>query len=339
MIRGLLRAVARLVWVLALVFTVTSLSFVVSNVLPGDPARLLVGPQASPRDVERARVIYALDEPLHRQYTTFLAKLVHTGPAVFDAKKDKEHRSCAALGAGLHLDLGYSYYYRKPVVDLLATRIPRSFELALAALFVQLTLGLGLGLFAASKRGTTWDEGAIGLTLVAVSAPTFLSGLLLQYVLAYRLRLVPYDGYGDSTAEWLATLVLPALTLGLFGAALYARIARDELVTLLRADFVRTARAKGASELRVLFVHALRVALLPIGTLAVLDLGGLVGGAVVTESLFRWPGLGQLAVDGLLHREGPVLVGVVLFASLAIALSTWVLDLLTPWLDPRLRQR
>ncbi len=336
--RALWRIVTRFLWIVALVFGIASLSFVVSNLLPGDPARLMVGPQASVRDVERAREIYALDQPISAQYAAYMGKLVHLGERQVDRKKDKAHKSCASLGLGVHVDLGYSYYYRQPVVDLLEVRIPRSFQLAITAWLFQLVVGLGLGVFAASRRGTAWDEAAIGATLAGVSAPTFLTGLFLQYILAYRLRLLPYDGYGATSAEQLKALVLPALTLGIFGASLYARIARDEVGSLLRLDFVRTARAKGASPRRALWVHAVRVAIVPIATLATLDLGTLVGGAVVTETLFRWPGLGQLAVDGLLHREGPVLVGVVLFSATAIALSTWILDVLTLLFDPRIRK-
>jgi peptide/nickel transport system permease protein len=164
----------------------------------------------------------------------------------------------------------------------------------------------------------------------------FLVGLLLQYVLAYRLGLLPYDGYGKTTAEQLRAMVLPAVTLGVLGVALYARLTRDEVTTALAQDFSRTARAKGASRRRVLLVHALRAAMLPIVTVAALDLGTLIGGAIVTEKLFRWPGVGQMAVDAVLNRDGQVILGVVLFTSTAVALSTVLLDLVLPFVDPRL---
>src|SRR5262249_16881968 len=149
-------------------------------------------------------------------------------------------------------------------------------------------------------------------------------------------RLLPYDGYGATPAEHLASLVLPALTLGLCGAAFYARIARDELGSLLEQDFLRAARAKGASRARGLVVHALRNALVPIATLAALDLGTMVGGAVITEKLFRWPGVGQMAIEALLNRDGPVIFGTVLFASLAVVASTLLVDLAQLALDPRI---
>src|SRR5262249_47167581 len=159
-------------------------------------------------------------------------RLVHLAPA---AATDDEHRSCSVVGP-VHFDLGYSFHYRKPVAKLLAERIPRSFELGLAALVVQLGIGMGAGAFAAARRGRRSDDAIMSATLFGISAPTFLSGLALQYALAYRLRLLPYDGYGTTSLEHARSLVLPALTLGVFGASVYARLVRDELATLLRAD-------------------------------------------------------------------------------------------------------
>ncbi|MFO0757646.1 MAG: ABC transporter permease [Byssovorax sp.] len=336
---ALARVLRRLGWALVLMAGIATLSFIVSQVLPGDPARMTLGPQASAADVAKARALYGLDQPLRVQYVRYLERLVHTGPRVIDPKADPAHRSCGSIGLGVHVDLGFSFFYRKPVVDLLAAKIPRSVELAFAALLVQILLGLGLGTFAASRRRTGWDEAATGVALLGVSAPTFLSGLLLQYLLAYKLGLLPYDGYAPSGLDHLRALVLPSLTLGLFGSALYARLARDELGAVLDQDFIRAARGRGASNLRVLVVHALRNALLPLATLALLDLGTLVGGAVVTERVFRWPGLGQMAVDAVQNRDGPVIFGTVLFAAAAVVASTLTLDVLLWALDPRLRSR
>jgi peptide/nickel transport system permease protein len=337
-IAALLHALRRLGWAALVVAGITVLSFVIAHVLPGDPARMLVGPQASAADVEHARRIHGLDRPVPAQLAAFVRRLVHTGAAA-GARGDPDHKSCAAAPFGVHLDLGYSFHYRKPVVDLIQAKAPRSAELAAAALLVQLTIGLALGLVAAARRGTLWDDATVGATLLAVSAPAFVLGLVLQYWLAYRLRLLPYDGYGATPAEHLRSIVLPAMTLGIFGCALYARIVREELRVLLRQDFIRTARAKGASRLRALVVHALRNALVPIATLAALDLGTLVGGAIVTEKLFRWPGLGQMAVDALQNRDGPLIVGTVLVAAGAIVASTLALDVVCALLDPRLRAR
>ncbi|HEY4120649.1 MAG TPA: ABC transporter permease [Byssovorax sp.] len=331
------RALVRVAWALVVVFGVTSASFAVALLLPGDPARMLAGAQAAPADVARVREAYGLDRPAWVQYGKYLTRVLHVGPRLVAGQKPPpEHATCGALGP-VHVDLGFSAHYRRPVVDLLAQRAPRSIELGVVALALQLVVGGALGLIAAARRGSWVDEAATGVALASVSAPTFVIGLALQYVLAYRLRALPYDGFGATGVEHARSLVLPALTLGVFGAALYARLVREEVGQALDADAARTARAKGASRLRVVVVHALRIALLPIATLAALDLGALVGGAVVTEKLFRWPGVGQLAVDALVNRDGPVIVGTVLFGATAMVMSLLALDLASRWLDPRVR--
>ncbi len=325
----------RLAWALFVVVGVASVSFALTRALPGDPARILVGPQASRADVERARTLYALDAPLRTQFVRYWARLVHTAGSPEDPPEDppEDHTSCSEPLRGVHLDLGFSHRYRKPVGTLLAEKAPRSLALALGAMLIQVLLGIGLGAFAAKKRGTLADDAAIGSVLVFVSAPTFVLGLALQYVLAHRLGLLPQDGYGASTAEQLRALVLPALTLGIHGAAFYARLTREELGHALAADYVRTARSKGASGTRVLFVHALRNALVPIMTLLVLDFGALVGGAIVTEKLFRWPGLGAMAVEAVVSRDAPLVLGVVLVSASAIVAASVAVDTINGWLD------
>jgi peptide/nickel transport system permease protein len=335
MTRALRFVARRFAWAIVLVLGVTSLSFLVVEVLPGDPARMLLGPQASAADVSRARAIYGLDRGVSVRFVKYWAHLIHRGPP--PTPTDKDHRSCAAIAGGAHLDLGYSFYYRKPVVDLLAAKIPRSIELALAALLIQLTLGVSLGIGAAAKRGTAWDDAAMSASLLGASAPTFLIGLLLQYIFAYKLGLLPFDGYGATTADHLRSLTLPALTLGLFGSAIYARLTREEVASALGQDFARAARARGASAARVLIVHALRNAVGPLTTMAALDLGTMVSGAVVTERIFRWPGVGQLAVDAVLNRDGPVIFGTVLFSAAAVVVATFTLDVVDVILDPRRR--
>jgi peptide/nickel transport system permease protein len=172
-----------------------------------------------------------------------------------------------------------------------------------------------------------------------VSAPTFVIGLFLQWVFAFRLRIFPIDGYGVTPLEHAVSLVLPASTLGVFGAAYYTRVVRDEMIGELASDYVRTARAKGASRLRVLFRHALSNALLPIVTIFGLEVGTLVGGAIVTESVFRWPGLGSLSVDAMLDRDGPLIMGCVIVTASAVVLSTLAVDLAYSVLDPRVRSQ
>jgi peptide/nickel transport system permease protein len=329
------RIFRRLLWALVVVFGVTTLSFFLVHILPGDPARMLLGPQASAKDVARAREVYGFNEPVRVRYVRYIQRLVHIGTSMRqDEPKPPDHKSCASFGR-VHIDLGTSFHYRRPIVDLIAAKLPRSIELALASLAVALALGFALGVSTAARRGGPWDEFGAGVALLGLSAPTFITGLALQYLLAHRLGVLPYDGYGKTSAEQFLSLVLPALTLGIHGSAIYARLVRAELGATLEKDYVRAARAKGASGLRALVVHGLRTALIPVATLAVLDVGALVGGAVVTEKIFRWPGMGQVAVEAIVNRDGQLVTATVLMAALAIVVATLLVDVLVAALDPR----
>jgi len=324
------RLVKRLIWVALVVFATTTLAFVVSNVLPGDPARMVAGPQARPDDVARVRKQLGLDKPLAVQYAHYMKRLVHF---TVQTGGDAEHLTCAELGP-VHLDLGKSYQQRRPVVTLLGERLPRTLWLALCAIAIQTLIGTAAGAFAAYRAKTFWDRFTIGITLIGVSAPTFLIGIALQYIFAHKLHMLPLDGFGNSLPEHIVSVVLPSVTLGIYGAAYYSRIVRDEMHDLLRRDFIQTARAKGVPEWRVVCGHALRNAAAPLVTVVGLELGALVGGAIVTESLFRWPGVGALSVGAVLDRDGPVIMGTVLITSLAVALSSVLADLLVALLDP-----
>lgn len=329
----MMRIAYRLLSSVLVLWAVMTLAFAIHQVLPGDAAQMAAGPQARPQEVARIRDAMGLDRPVIEQYARFMSRLVHRD------HKDGEgaHATCSHVGP-LHLDLGKSFQQRRPVVDIIAERLPRTLLLAVSALVVQLALGMGLALTAAGKPRSKRDWGVFAIAIVGVSTPTFVSGLFLQNVLATRLRLLPMDGYGKSAAEHLACVVLPALTLGVYGAAYFARFARDELVAQLAADYVRTARAKGASPGGVLVLHALRNALVPLITMAGLDLGTLVAGAIVTEALFRWPGLGSLTATALLDRDGPLVMGVVLVTSSAIIVANLMVDAMYALLDPRVRR-
>jgi peptide/nickel transport system permease protein len=222
------------------------------------------------------------------------------------------------------------------VVDLVATRLPRTLALALAGMLLQLVLGLGTGVMAATRRGSWLDGLLVGSSLLGISAPTFLSALLLQYVFARGLGWLPVDGFGTTLGEHARCLVLPALTLAMYGAAYYTRLVRDEMVVLLQQDWVRTARAKGLSPARVVLRHALRNALVPVVTAIGLDFGALMGGAVVTETVFRWPGLGELSVKALLDRDGPVILACVIASSVMIVGANVLVDAVYARLDPRI---
>ena len=326
----------RLAWAAFVVWAVVTIAFFVNNVLPSDPARMVAGAQARPSDVARIREQLGLDRPVLAQYGIFMRRLVHFGPTGFDSR-DKVHGSCAGLGP-LHFDLGRSYQQRRPVLTILGERFPRTLVLALSAVFVQLLLGVGAGVLAAVKRNSVWDYAAVGASLLGISAPTFVLGLALQFVFGHLLRVLPLDGYGLTVGDHAVSIVLPALTLGIFGAAYYTRLVRDEMIGLLKQDHVRTARAKGLGEGAVVLRHALRNALVPLVTVLGLDLGALIGGAIVTESQFRWPGLGALSVNALLDRDGPLIMGTVIVTSMAVVLSSVLVDFCYVALDPRVRE-
>jgi peptide/nickel transport system permease protein len=329
-------AVARIGWALVVVWAVVTIAFALNEVIPSDPARMVAGPQARPEEIARVREQLGLDRPVAARYAIFLTRLVHLRPAS-TPEAAPEHATCAALGP-LHIDLGRSFVQRRPVVTIIAERLPRSAALAAAAVLVQMLIGILLGTFAAAKRGTGWDTGATVSTLIGASIPTFVVGIALQYTLGYKLEWLPLDGFGKTTAAQARAIVLPALSLGLFGAAYATRLVRDEVSAALTLDHARTARAKGATRAGVLVRHALRNALAPVVTLAGLDFGALVGGAIVVETLFRWPGLGAVSVNALLDRDGPLILGTVLVTSAAIVVTNVVIDLTFPWLDPRGRR-
>lgn len=307
------RLLRRVAWSVFVVWATITIAFVVNNALPADPARMIAGQQAPPAAVARIRKELGLDRPLYVQYGLFLNKVVH-------------------------LDLGKSYQQRRPVTVILAERAPRTFLLAFGAAFVQAAIGITAGVIAAANKRRGADRIAVGVSLLGVSAPTFVIGLFLQWLFAVKLRVFPIDGYGETTLDHLASLVLPAVTLGVFGAAYYTRIVRDEMIGELAQDYVRTARAKGLSRRGVLVRHALRNALVPIVTIFGLEVGTLIGGAIVTESVFRWPGIGSLSVDALLDRDGPLIMGCVIITSGVVVLSTLFVDIAYWLLDPRLRR-
>lgn len=355
------RLLRRIGWALFVVWATMTLAFVVNHALPADPARMVAGPQARAAEVRKIRKQLCLNRPLHVQYIVFLSRLVHIGPeprapgapksppiappCAEGDKTDEEdkiseddnHTTCAAIVGRLHVDLGKSYTQRRPVVTILSERLPRTIFLAIAAAFVQMGLGVTAGVLAASRWKTTADRLTVSVSLLGVSAPTFVTGLILQWLFGFRLRLLPLDGFGETIGQHVTSVILPAITLGIFGAAYYTRMVRDEMIGQLGQDYVRTASAKGLSRLSVLVRHALRNALLPIVTIVGLEVGTLVGGAIVTESIFRWPGLGSLSVNAMIERDGPVIMGCVIVTSLAVAFATIGVDLAYTWLDPRLR--
>lgn len=326
----------RLGWAVFVVWATVTAAFLVNDALPSDPARMIAGQQAPPAAVAKVRRELGLERPMYVQYALFLKRLVHLGPSSFSLR-DPQHGTCANVGP-VHLDLGRSYQQRRPVVTIIAERAPRTLLLALAAAVVQALFGVTAGVLAGANKRTTTDRVAVTVSLLGLSAPTFVIGLLFQWLFAFKLRLLPIDGYGDTPSEHAAGIVLPALTLGVFGAAYYTRIVRDEMIGELGHDYVRTARAKGLGRAAVVVRHALRNALMPIVTIFGLELGTLVGGAIVTETIFRWPGIGSLSVDAMLDRDGPLMMGCVVLTATVVVLSNLFVDLAYAVLDPRTRR-
>ena len=299
----------RLGQALLILLGISVITFLLVYVAPADPVRQIAGRSATPETVEAIRRQLGLDLPLWQQYLRWLGNL--------------------ASG-----DLGRSWQQKTAVAELIGSRLPATLLLMLAAIGWELVLGLTAGTIAALRRGTTLDRLVMLGAFTAVSAPQFVVGLLLLWLFAVTLGWFPIGGYGTA-----AHLVLPSLTLGILGAGWYARMSRAALIEVLAQDHIRTARAKGASPARVLFVHAARNAALPIVAMIGLDIGLFMSGAVVVESVYGWPGIGQLAWQAIQRVDTPVIIGVTLVAAVAIVLGNLLADLLAPWLDPRIRLR
>jgi peptide/nickel transport system permease protein len=286
---------------------VLCLVFLLIHVIPGDPVEVMLGESAQPTDKETLRHALGLDLPLHQQWWIYFKGL-------------------------LHLDFGTSLFSGRAIVDLLVERIPATLYLSLVSLLVAIALALPLGLLAAVRQHTPLDYGAMGFALIGMSIPNFWMGPLLILVGALWLGWFPVSGQ-----EGWNSVVLPALTLGTAMAAILARMIRSSVLEVLGEDFMRTARAKGLSSTRAVMLHALPNSLLPILTLLGLQLGGLLGGAVITETVFAWPGLGLLMIEAIQQRDYPVVQAAVLCISVTYIVVNLLTDLLYAWLDPRIQ--
>jgi peptide/nickel transport system permease protein len=310
----------RLLLGLLVLWIVSVAVFVLFFVTPHDPARLIAGRLATPQTVALVNHRLGLDRPLVDEYGGFVWR-------------------------ALHGDLGYSYYSSAPVRQLLASRVPVTASLALGAAVLWLVVGVGVGVAAARRPRSLVDRAGTLFVLTGLSMPTFLVGLLLIYFLFFRLHLAgidlfPAGGYVPLTqdpAGWAQHLLLPWITLAVVIAATYSRLTRSSLLEVLGQDYIRTARSKGLSEPRVVYRHGLRSALTPVVTQLGIDLGGLLGGVIVTEEVFGLPGLGQLAWQSVTNQDLPVIIGTVLVASLFIVLANILVDLSYALLDPRVR--
>jgi peptide/nickel transport system permease protein len=297
----------RIVFGAAVLVGTSLITFVIAFVVPADPAVALAGAKADPQTLASIRREMGLDRPLYVQYARYFDRAIHG-------------------------DLGRSYIRRENVTQLIADRLPATAVLAAAAMALSLVLGIAMGAIAAAYRGRAIDNALLIFSLAMVSLPVFWLGTMLLIAVALLIRSFPLGGY--SGAE---SLILPSLTLALGSAGYYSRVLQTSLGEALDQDYVRTARGKGLSNTRVMLRHAMANALLPLVTLAGLDLAGLLSGVVLTETVFNWPGIGRLASEAIFNLDIPLIMGTVLFSAFLIVLINLLVDLLYAWLDPRIR--
>ena len=284
-------------------------------IAPGDPAAVIAGDQASPADVERIRQSLGLDRPFLIQFGSWLWKI-------------------------LHLDLGTSIFTNLPVASMIAQRIEPTLSLMALTLVLTILIAVPLGVIAAWKAGSWIDRVIMAFAVSAFSLPVFVIGYILAYVFALELEWFPVQGYTPFATgfwPWLQNLILPSIALGCVYIALIARITRASMLEVLQQDYIRTGRAKGLGQPSILFVHALKNAAVPIVTVIGIGVALLIGGAVVTESVFAIPGLGRLTVDAILRRDYPVIQGVVLMFSFLYTLVNLMVDVTYTLIDPRIR--
>lgn len=297
----------RLLGAMVTIWGVLTIVFLLLRFIPGDPARLVAGLTASPEEVEAARERLGLNESLLVQYSIF-------------------------MGNVLQGDFGTSLYTNRPVMNDIMARLPYTFQLALVTMVLTTLLGVSLGILAATHE-KTWIDHIISVgSLLGISLPSYALGLLLIVVFAVNLKWLPAAG----ASEGIRSMILPAFTLSLIFLAVITRITRGAMLEALRQDYVRTARAKGLPNYQVLLRHALRNALLPVVTILGLQFGGLMSGAVLTETVFGWPGIGLLLTDSIFNRDYPTVEGLVLFIAIVFVFVNLVVDLLYAAIDPRI---
>jgi peptide/nickel transport system permease protein len=313
--------VRRTLWGVLLLLIISVLVFLIFYQFPSaDPAQLRAGRSATPELVAQIRHNLGLDKPVYVQYWRYIKGIV------------------------LHFDLGYSYQNNASVRSQIFTRLPVTISLTVGAFLFWMLIGIPIGVISAIKRGSLLDRATMGAALVAISAPVYWLGLIVLFLFAKgtgRLGLVggagTYTPLSQDPGQWLSSLILPWLVLAAAFAAFYARMARGNLIETMSEDYIRTARAKGLTERRVVFRHGLRAALTPVVTMAGLDVGLLLGGAVLTETVFNIPGIGRYAYDSIINSDLPAIQGTVLFGAVFIVVANLVVDILYAFLDPRVR--
>ncbi len=294
----------RLVWTVVTIFAIVTVTYFVAYLVPQDPARVIAGAHASAATIEGIRRALGLNKPLWQRYLIFLGQFVHG-------------------------NLGYDFIQQRPVAQMVLQAAPYTAYLAVVAVFFELLFAIPVGIIAAVKRNTFIDGLLRVLTIIGISLPTYWVGSLMLLIFGFYLKLFPLGGVS------LSGVVLPAVSVGITGSAFYARILRSSMLEVMRLDYIRTARAKGMPERRVLFGHTVRTALIPVVTYLGLDFGTLLGGLIITEVIFDWSGLGLLLNQGISTLDDSLIVGITLFSATAIVVMNLLVDIAYAFIDPR----
>ncbi len=318
MLRYIIR---RLLWVIVLLLVVSAVTFVIFYVFPSaDPAALRAGRSPNPALIAHIRKTLGLDRPVYVQYWDYIKGIV------------------------LHFDFGYSYEFSQPVRTMILQRLPPTISLTVGAVIIWVLIGIPIGIISAVRSRSVLDRTAMSGALLAISAPSYWLGLVGLYLFANDIGAIKiFDGAGTYTGlttdpgRWFGSLILPWIVLAAAFAAFYSRLLRSNLIETMSEDYIRTARAKGLSERRVVFLHGVRSAITPVVTALGIDIGTLLGGAVLVEYVFNIPGVGRLAYDGIQNADLPVIQGTVLFGAFFIVIANLVVDICYAFLDPRVR--
>jgi peptide/nickel transport system permease protein len=313
--------IRRILWGIVLIILVSALTFLLFNVLPGaNPAQLRAGRNASPAIIHYISHELGLDKPVYTQFFDYMKNVL------------------------LHFNLGTSYYTGASVLSLITNRLPATLSLTIGAAIVWLLAGIPIGIISAIKRGTLLDRSAMTVALIFVSMPVFWFGLVALFLFAKDIGRFPiflgaatYTGLTVNPGRWFGSLIMPWVVLAGTSAAIYSRLLRGSLIEAMGEDYIRTARAKGLTERRVIWRHGVRSAITPVVTIFGLDVGILLGGAVITETVFDIPGIGRLNYDAIVHSDFPIVQGTVLLAALFIVVANIIVDISYAYLDPRVR--
>lgn len=288
---------------------VSLIAFLLLYAVPADPARIIAGPHATQQVVEQIRKNLGLNLPIYQQYLVYMWHL-------------------------LQGNLGTSYIFSQPVSLLIGQRMGATAELALGCWIMELVIGIPLGIYTARRANTKRAILVSALALVGISVPVYWLGLILLVLFGFKLQWLPLGGFGGGAIQYL---ILPAVTYGITGAAYYTRLLHSSMIDIMNQDYIRTARAKGAAENRVIYRHVLRNALIPVTTFAGLDIGTLLAGVVLVEETFNWPGMGLLSVQSIGNQDIPVIMGTVLLLAVFVVLFNLIVDIVYGFLDPRIR--